>query len=250
MKISISMPNAAPYYPPPPFHFKDNIGFNIIFRTAPEVLQAWVPAPLIPNSANYAFVYVGAFHVDSPAKMRYQEAGIGVPVQLNGKPGNFFVYLYLDQALAIVAGREIWGWPKKDAEIQFAAQGRQFQASVRREGVEIINASVHATDPVLPVPDPVDVPSYNLKIIPSVQRNHPPDVLQLTSAGGTSKRKILFRGAATLGFASSPNDPLGEIPILEIVSAEQYVEDMSLDYGEVVVDYLAAGGGDDEKLPG
>jgi acetoacetate decarboxylase len=241
MKFAYSMPNAASLYPPPPYYYKDNIGINIAFRTAPEVLQAFVPSPLIPNPGNLAFLYVGDFNVDKPVRLKYREAGIGVPVLLNGKPGGYFVYLYLDRAQAIVPGREIWGWPKKDAEIQFLADGTRFQASVTREGVEIISASVDATEPVLPIPAPVEMPSFNLKIIPSVQRNHPPDVLQLTSATGTSARKALFRGDATLSLASSPNDPLGDIPVLEIVSAEQYVEDMSLDCGEVLVDYLAEG---------
>jgi acetoacetate decarboxylase len=31
---------------------------------------------------------------------------------------------------------------------------------------------------------------------------------------------------------------LGSLPVLEIISGEQYVEDMTLDCGEVLFDYL------------
>ena len=46
-------------------------------------------------------------------------------------------------------------------------------------------------------------------------------------------------GEATLSFASSANDPLGDMPILEIVSGAQSIGDMILDCGDVLVDYLA-----------
>jgi len=239
MKFGYSMPAASSLYPPPPYFYKDNVSINIVFRTTPEALQTLVPHPLLPNPGNFVFLYVGEFNVDSPVKVQYQEAGIGVPVLFNGKPGNYFVYLYLDLVGAIIPGREIWGWPKKDADIRFFVEKEEFQASVHRDGVEIIRASVNAAESVTPIPTSVDIPSINLKIIPSVKRNHIPDVLQLTSATGTSVKKALFRGEAALSFASSPSDPLGNIPILEIISSEQSVDDMSLDYGEVLVDYLA-----------
>jgi acetoacetate decarboxylase len=239
MKFSFCMPSASPYYPQPPYLYKDNRGINIVFRTTAEALQAFMPPRLQPNPENLAFVYVGEFNVDSPVKLSYNEAGIGIPVFLDGRPGNYFICLYLDSAQAIVPGREIYGWPKKDAKITFTNDNYRFQASVTRDGIEILRASVEATEPVIPIPDQASIPAMNFKIIPSVKRDHPPDVLQLTSAESSSRRKELFRGEATLSLASAPNDRLGGLPVLAVVGGEQYVEDMSLDYGDVLVDYLA-----------
>ena len=241
MKIGYSMPAASRFYPSPPYIYKDNHSINIVFRTTPEALQARVPSPLIPNPGNFAFVYVGEFNVFDPIRASYLEAGIGVPVLFDNKPGNYFLYLYLDMTVAIVAGREIWGWPKKDAGIKINVENGKYQASVVRDEVEIIRASVYAVEPVSPITPSVYVPAINLKIIPSVCRNHPPDVLQLTSAAGASVKKALFRGEASLSLASSPNDPLAELPVLEIISGERSIDDMTLDCGEVLVDYLAQG---------
>jgi acetoacetate decarboxylase len=60
----------------------------------------------------------------------------------------------------------------------------------------------------------------------------------LTSASTISVKKELARGEATLSFASSPGDQLGSIKVLEILSGEQYIEDLSLDCGDVLFDYL------------
>ena len=239
MKFGYSMPNVSPLYPQPPFVYEDNWGINIVFKTAADALQALLPPPLQPNPENLVFVYVGEFNVVSPVKLTYKEAGLGIPVLLEGRPGNYFVYLYLDTAVAIVAGREIWGWPKKDAAISFTKEKFNYQASVMRDGVEIMYASVKASEPVIPIPRQVSVPAFNLKIIPSVKRDHLPDVLQLTSAEGSSRRKEMFRGEASLSLRSAPNDRLGDLPVLAVVGGEQYIEDMSLDRGDVLVDYLA-----------
>lgn len=239
MEFGYSMPAASPYYFPPPYFYKENNGINIIFRTTPEVLQELLPPRLIPNSDNLAFFYAGEFNVNAPVKVKYKEAGLGIPVLFDGKIGNYFTCLYLDLAAAIVPGREIWGWPKKDAAISYGTEMGVYQTSVKREGIEIIHATIKELKKVKPIPNQDNVPSLNLKIIPSVKKNQPPDVLQLTSAGGSSTRKALSMGEATLSFASSPSDTLGNIPVLEVVRGEQYIDDMCLDCGDVLIDYLA-----------
>jgi acetoacetate decarboxylase len=236
MKFGYSMPSTAPLYPEPPFHYENNTVISIVFRTAPETLQELVPAPLRPNPDHLAFIYVGVFNV--PGKATYREAGVGIPAFFGETFGSYLVYLYLDPALAIIPGREIWGWPKKDAEITFTEEQRTFHASVIREGVTLIRASVNASERVEPIPDQPDTPSFNLKLIPSVKKNHPPDILQLTSTTVSSRKKELYRGPATLAFTSATADPLGNIPVLEIISGEQSIEDMSLDCGDVLFDYL------------
>jgi acetoacetate decarboxylase len=238
MKFGYSMPSASPLYPESPYYFNSNRVISIIFRTTTEILQELVPVPLRPNPDNLAFVYIGEFNVDAPLKGKYREAGVGIPTIYKGKVGNYFVSLNLDSAHAIVGGREIWGWPKKDAEITFTVTQDLFQARVRRAGITLITASVNAVEKVELIPDQPDFPPFNLKIVPSVQKDHFPDILQLTSAITVSARKELARGSATLSFASSPADQLEKQLILEIIGGEQYVGDLSLDCGEVLFDYL------------
>ncbi len=238
MKFGYSMPSASPLYPEPPYYYKGNNEISVVFRTEADTLRELVPLPLLPNRDNLAFVYVGEFNIDAPLKGKYKEAGIGIPVIFKERLGNYFVSLYLDSAYAIAGGREIWGWPKKDAEITLTADHGIFQASISRGGTTLIQGSVNATEQVKPIPIQPDIPGFNLKIVPSVRKNHTPDVLQLTTVNIVSVIKELTRGDATLCFASSTADPLGRIKVLEILSGEQYIEDMILDCGEVLFDYL------------
>lgn len=85
--------------------------------------------------------YVGDLNVDAPWKGNYKEAGIGIPVSFQERPGNYFVALYLDSASAIAGGREIWGWPKKEVEISYSEDhsiGKE-ERSARRTATDLGN---------------------------------------------------------------------------------------------------------------
>jgi acetoacetate decarboxylase len=236
MKFGYSMPSSSPFYPEPPFYFENNKIVSIVFSTTKDALLELVPPPLTPNPQNLAYIYIGILNV--PQRGIYKEAGIGIPAFFGEQIGNYILYLYLDEAFAIVPGREIWGWPKKDAQIEFTEQQGAYHATVHRTGTTIIDLSLDNLEAITPIPDSPNTPNFNLKIIPSVRKNHSPDVLQLTTSIVHTRKKALYRGNATLEFNSSPDDPLSILAIMGIISGEQSIEDMSMDSGDVLFDYL------------
>ncbi len=238
LENAFSTPRVAPLYMSPPYHYQGNRSISILFRTTPETLRQLVPTPLVSNPASQLFIYIAQFNVVAPQPFSYREAGIGVPVSFLDTPGQFAVYLYLDHAGAIVAGREIYGWPKKDAEISFTENNEKISAQVVREGVALIDATVHQSERIDPVPKQLNVPWFNLKLISSVKKNAPPDVMQLTSTLIESETKELYTGSATLKFGSLVFDPLGNIPVVEILEGRYTIDDFTLGFGDVIYDYL------------
>jgi acetoacetate decarboxylase len=236
---AFSMPRGAPLYTAPPYHTQGNRSISILFQTTPETLQELVPAPLVSNPNSVLFVYFAQFNVVAPQMFNYLEAGIGVPVTFRDAPGQYAVYLYLDHAGAIVVGREIYGWPKKDAKISFTENNEVISAQVEREGVRLIDATVRRSERIDPLPKQPNLPWFNLKLIPSVKKNAPPDVMQLTSMQIETNLKEVQTGSATLKFGSSVLDPLGNIPVVRILEGRYTVDDGILGYGDVIYDYLA-----------
>lgn len=236
-----TMPSAAPLYTAPPVQFCDNKIITILFETTPEVIQEWVPKPLVPNSGNLMFIYIGRLNITSPAPLSYMEAGIGVPVSYSDKVGNYAVYLYLNEAVPIVGGREVWGFPKKDADFTFIEEDGKIIAKIVRNGTILVNATFHLSEKIDPIPSQPNLPWFNLKIIPSVKKNAPPDVRQITSTLLEYNTKELHSGKAILEFSSSPLDPLGKIKVIKIINATYTVNDFILGYGEVLYDYLKEG---------
>ncbi len=174
----------------------------------------------------------------APKRFRYLEMGIAVPASFSDIAGQYAVYLYLNNAGAIVPGREIYGWPKKDAGISFTEAKDGVAAQVVREGIVLADAALHLLEKVDPIPQQPSAPWFNLKLIPSVKKNAPPDVMQLTSTLIESEMKDMHTGSATLKLGCSVSDPLGDIPILAILEGRFTVDDITLGYGDVIYDYL------------
>jgi acetoacetate decarboxylase len=211
---------------------------NVIFQSTPEALARIIPAPLTPNPDAIAVVYWAMFKMTEPYQQAYNEVGVSIPVAYKGIPGAYFAYMYLDNAPGIACGREIWGFPKKDATISIDDNAGKSTVTVTRMGVEIVKATFEARSKLSEIPPYPYQVFYNLKIIPSVSKGAGPEVMQLTSIPVVRKSEQVHVGAGTIQFGTSPYDLLGEIPILGIVYSQIDVHQMSLGYGDVVFDYL------------
>jgi acetoacetate decarboxylase len=240
------MPVISPVTERPPYRYRDSKAVNILFATDPAVLEGLLPPPLEPDLDQPAVLYIGHF-VLADYDLPYNEAGLLVPALRDGKPaGSFAVVLYLDRANPIVGGREVYGWPKKDADqILIDERDGRIVAEVTRYGQRIIRVTLAIRQRVEPIPERPSNPICFLKVIPSVQEGAPPDVLKLNSTViDPDVIRELRVGEGTLEFGDSPYDPfLARIPIRRVLYSEVIVHDFTLGYGEVLVDYLAERGG-------
>lgn len=243
---AFTMPAISPLSGPPPYRYRDCSAVNVLFRTDPVAMEALVPAPLTPDPEQPLVLYAGHYQF-ADFEMPYNEAGLLVPVRHRGAAaGTFAVVLYLDTAGPIVGGREIYGWPKKDADrIRLEEHEGHISAEVVRYGRTIIRVSVEMGREIDPIPPRPSAPIHFLKLIPSIEEGGRPDVAKLNSLTiepDVITRLRVGRGRLTLG--DSPYDAfLARIPVGEVVYSEAITHDFTLGYGHVVHDYL-------EALPG
>ena len=236
-----SMPGFSPYYGPPPVHFRGNRIVSVMFRTTPEALLALLPKPLQPNPFQLAFVYVGRLSIVGAGggSFEYLEAGIGIPASLGVAHENFAVCLYLNEAMPIVAGREIWGWPKKDAKITLTEKNGAISGRVERLGSLLIELDARLAEKTGPAPAQPELPWLLQKIVPAVRQGAPPEVQQLVVVRNVDIRNTeRWNCTASLKLDSGPEDKLGAIPVLQIVGAQLSVGDFTMGYGDVLYDYL------------
>lgn len=236
---AFTMPYLSPMIAPPPYRYRDTKALNILFKTDPKILAKFVPPPLVCSSDQPAVFYIGHFQF-ADYDLPYNEAGLLAPVSYHGKPGLFAVVLYLDKTNPIVGGREIYGWPKKEAEeVSLVDDGGKITAGVTRYGKKIFSATFEASDAEVDKGRP-KAPLYFLKMIPSIEQGAPPDVLKLNSM--IIEPDVITEGktgAATLRFGESPYDAfVGEIPVGEVLYSEVIVHDFTLGFGKTEFDYL------------
>jgi acetoacetate decarboxylase len=230
--------NTTPPYPMPPFTYKNNKELTITFETSPDVMTALVPEPLAVEESSIT-LYIGTFDIIEPVQISYREAGMLIPVSYGASKGSYMPILYLDKALPIIIGREVWGFPKFQADFVFRMEAQVIQVSVMKDGAMLIDATLHMAEPVAPEASPPGT-IFLLKSIPSAEGNSRYDVKQLTTAVTRNGMRTEVRpGKATLRLGSTASDPLGTIPVLRVLSSVYAVSGFVLDYGKVVYNYLA-----------
>jgi acetoacetate decarboxylase len=241
LTAAYSVPLVSPLYPsPPPWLYRDCALAVIPFRTAPGVTRRLVPEPLVPDADDRVLMMIGPMH--NHALGSTFEAFIAVPSRLGDRTGNYAVLLYLENDACVTSGREIWGWPKKEARLRFAESDGRVTAAAERGGAELIRVELELGERARPEDLDLDPTWFNFKLIPSAVRDAPPDVMQLTST--TFENVVVHEaqwGAPTLAFGSTAADPLADLLPVEELLGGVYLRRFQLDLllGEVVHDYLA-----------
>jgi acetoacetate decarboxylase len=232
--------STLPPYGAPPFRYDGSRFISITFETSPEILMALVPEPLVVDPCNLISITIGLQKIVSPGPTEYHEAYISIPVSHVGTRGTYSPILYLDKVMPILGGREIFGFSKVDAEIHFEKTDGKIYARVIQNGTMLIDIvmSLGEEEPV-PPENSISQPVFNVKLIPSVKKDAPPDVKQLTSITLREEKVTkLCRGEATLILGSTAFSPLGQIPVRKITDCLYTESGFILDDGEVVYDYL------------
>jgi len=222
-----------------PFKYRGSQSLVLTVSTEAEAIEPLVPEPLKPFPEGVMSVVVGVQKLDVPLKMNYGEAVVSIPVKLEKEEGDYVPVLYLDNVTAILGGREIYGYPKIDAEVKFEVEDNRAKGEVIREGTKIIEMALQLGPAAASAP-PLPVRSFfNVKYIPSMDRKGEADIWRLIRVQPEGQKITRFHSAkGTLQLRSIPSDPLGNFPVLKVLDACFLEVDSTLGFGSVAHDYL------------
>ena len=182
----------------------------------------------------------------------YHEAYIMVRVTLDGQTYLYQPFIFTDNEIPLVAGREIWGFAKKLATMTRSSGGagqpfgeQMLFTTERPVGQRIMTMSI-VCDTIADPAELENVPVLSMRLIPNAEEGKPPSVCELVrldvaaplhrSADGTP---MLFTGRASLTMdAISPVDPWHILAPTKILQGWFGVYDFDLTHGIVVKDYL------------
>lgn len=232
-----SLPQLSPLFMQPPFHYRDAWSMVVTFRSDPRAIAPWLPKPLLGDPQGKMFVTTSQFFASGFG--HYNEVLVGAYARFRGRPVNHCLYLVLDNDIAIAAGREIWGFPKKYGRVALAERDGVVSGEVDRGGLPLIRTAMEIGPQVSANEVGGSAEYTNLKLVPSIRAGAAPEVMQLTSTTLTDVTlKKVYGGRATLQFLPSPADRFSEIPVKEVLGGVYYNADFTLGHGEVLHDYL------------
>jgi len=220
----------------------------VSFRTDPKTVAAVLPRPLRPAGEPLAAAFVARYPATNFG-VTYHEGALFVAAQYRGERGWYCLSMPVDNDTAMIGGREQFGFPKKMAgRITLDRDGPHVAGSVVRNGVELLRIEGEFADPqradvhLLGVPAadldgrPCEkVVSFLFKYFPAADGGafeHAPELVRQVTL--VRPRPGQLTGAAKLELVSATSDPLGEIPVRQIIAAGYGAFDNTMLPGRVV----------------
>lgn len=130
-------------------------------------LDARAAAPLVPfplrlGSPARATVFT-AWFPDTSFGSVYREAGVFFHVVHGCTPAVFCPWMVVDDDVALIAGRELLGYPKKLGEISFRFEGDHIEATVNRRGAHLLTMRARVGDRLSSAPPMLGRPHRNVR---------------------------------------------------------------------------------------
>jgi len=233
-KMGYSMPADAPAYQRPPFYYRGARSIAVVFETDPEAVLEALPTPLAlsePATAVLSF-YEYPWTTFGP----YNEAILALLVEHKGRPLSYIQQIMVTTEPPMLAGREIWGFPKKLAAIDFKSERDMIFGTLERPaGIRLASAVVRSERPASPAHGAARN-GVSLRLIPGAEHDSPRPACAEIIETATEVRVIeAWQGTGSVAFAEhSALDPWGRFPVRKVVAATYQVYDMTLPCGRII----------------
>jgi len=224
----------------------------VLFRTDPDVIKRIIPEPLKPLAEPIAMAFMAKYPKTNFGSV-YNEAALFLLVEYGGELGGYCLTMPVTEDMALIGGREIFGFPKKIAdEISLERTENGVKGRYVRRGIELMKLSMSFDEEVeankvaeilgtLTSQEPgeeFEAISYNFKFFQSPQGTgfdyKPRLVKQVTTFKPSSKIKLSYN--FDLKLRSSDRDPLGEIPVKEPIMGLYGIFNNTMHPGEVIAE--------------
>ncbi len=117
-------------YGKPPLVWRDMRVQLVVYETDIENVRRVVPEPMQPRT-NIVITWVSEFELGT-TQGGFKEAAIYVQVKYGDIEGDYEPFLYVNSHLPLTAGREIWGYQKKLADIGLHLEYEAVRGQVNR----------------------------------------------------------------------------------------------------------------------
>jgi acetoacetate decarboxylase len=231
--MGYSMPVDSPAYQAPPYHYRNAQAIAVKFETDLDAALEALPAPLQliePATANLSF-YWYPFTTFGP----YHEVILRLYAQHEGKPLTYVQQIFVDTEPPMLAGREIWGFPKKLATIGLARDRDMIVGTLERPaGVRLASMIVRPEQPISNLPS--SGPTTGLRIIPAAEAGATrPACAELVAADTQHTIREAWEGTGSISFPDhSALDPVDRFPVKRILKSTYMEYDIMLPAGRII----------------
>jgi len=225
--------------------FYDAEVLTVYFETKSEVVERLLPPPLKPAALPIGAAFV-ANYPKTNFGVTYLESALFLLAQHNGEEGAYCLSMPVTNDIALILGREVFGYPKKMAEIGFEREGDDIRGWTERNGTRFfevkarLNGKFNDVGVQQMMADEIesnpDVTVYNFKYFPAPEREGFDYNPRLVKEIVKRKNKSVEMGEAELILQPSEHDPWIDVEIVRVYGAIYTVGDNTMLPGSVVAE--------------
>jgi acetoacetate decarboxylase len=218
------------------------------WETKPEIIARLLPPPLKPTTHPIALAFV-AYYPSTNFDVTYKETALFISAAFNGEEGGYCIAMPVTSDIAMAAGREFYGFPKKMADIHYRKDGDTIEGWTERRGIRFMEIHAELTgkfnDPVMQdiltaTPMAEDGSSkrtsYNFKHFPAPEGGGFDYAPRLVKQETVFRPKEVQFGEAKIIFKPSNYDPWAEVEVVKMLGAVYTRGDNSMLGGKVVAE--------------
>jgi acetoacetate decarboxylase len=212
---------------------------TVFWETKPDIVARLLPPPLKPAEYPLAMAFV-AHYPKTNFDVSYREGALFLRAAYGGEEGNYCLAMPVTNDMAMCGGRELYGYPKKMAEISFEVHGDDAGGWVERHGFRYaeIRAKLTGTfnqpDAESKMPRQIN-DDGSLKGISFTYRTYPqPGGGPLDYNPWLHRQETVLRpksvryGQGEIIFQPSPYDPWAEVEVVRMLGAVHVVGNNSM----------------------
>lgn len=216
---------------------------TVIYETKPEIVERLLPPPLEPFDSPLVRVYIANFPRTNFG-ITYKEGALFLICKYKGDIGVYTLSMPVDNDMAMVLGRDLFGYPKKAGNIHFEKKGKNIHGWVERNGIRFVEIKAKTG---IKIPEKQAIKhglganksqswAFNFKHFPAPDMSDFDYKPRLVKEPVGADRKTLHTANATIEFQPSKDDPWFEVEVVKMVGAFYSVQTTSMLKGKVVAE--------------
>ena len=207
----------------------------VVWETKQEIVERLLPPPLEPFERPLARAYVCNFPRTN-FNVSYKETALMIFCQYKGEVGVYVLAMHVDNDMAMAYGREIFGYPKKMAEIGLKRGKIGASGWGKRHGSKVVEMKSNAMKRITEEEaielqlgaDESQNTVFLFKHFPAHDVNGFDYQPRLLREPVTFSRKSIHIGHGKVSLGQSKFDPWGEVEVVKMLVATYTIGNQSM----------------------
>jgi acetoacetate decarboxylase len=203
------------------------------YLSDPGSVSASLPKGFEPGDQPLVVTFVAEYPQTNFGSF-YHEAAILVSCKFRGEGGSLCLGMVVDDDVALILGREVFGYPKKLASIELRIELNKAHASVTRRGVQFLEIDAELSSPIENPQMPALGPTFLVKAFPAADLTGFEWKPKVVKSSLSSKVRT-FRPASKIDLAlrESELDRWAAFPVKEVLFGGLLEADMTMAPGVI-----------------